>query len=63
MKCPRCNIEGGIISSKYVTVNDDTAEKNTELYIEQQIACRNPNCADFGKVIKVVRNPLQLSKD
>lgn len=61
MKCPKCNIEAAIVATRYVTENDDTADKKTKLYIEQDMACRNPNCTENGNVIGVIRNEIELS--
>jgi len=63
MKCPRCNIEARISRSRYVTENDDNPDKQTKLFLEQSFTCRNPQCTDYGKVIRTVRNPLRLEKD
>lgn len=63
MKCPKCNTEAKIVKTQYVAENDDSPDIPTKLYIEQLFACRNPQCVDFEKVIKTVRNPLSLEKD
>lgn len=63
MQCPKCKIEAAIVKSGYTTVNDDTPDKETELYINQEYACRNPACDNYKKVIGTVKNPLRLSKD
>lgn len=62
MLCPKCAVEMRISATRYKAVNDDTAEKNTELFIEQDLICRNKACADYGKVIETVRNPIKLAK-
>jgi hypothetical protein len=49
--------------TRYVTVDDNTPEKETKLFIEQQFKCRNPQCQDFGKVIGTKRNPLKVESD
>lgn len=63
MQCPKCKIEAAIVKSGYTTVNDDTPDKETELFIKQEYACRNPACDNYKKVIGTVKNPLRLSKD
>ena len=63
MRCPKCNIEAGIVKSGYVTANDDSPDKETELYLQNEYACRNPACVNYRKIISTVRNPLKLSKD
>lgn len=62
MLCPKCNVEAAISATRYVTVNDDTDKKETQLFIEQDFQCRNPQCSDFRKIIYTARNPIQLSK-
>lgn len=63
MKCPKCKIEAAIVKSEYITVNDDSPDKETELYLQHEYACRNHACDNFKKVIATVKNPLMLSKD
>ncbi len=63
MQCPKCKIEAAIVKSGYVTKNDDTADKETELYMKHEYACRNKACDNFKKVIAIIENPLRLSKD
>lgn len=63
MKCPLCNVEMAINASRYKVDGDNSSETETKLYIEQDIVCRNKNCTNFGKVVKTIKNPLQLSKD
>ncbi len=62
MQCPLCRIEAAICGSRYVTENDTTAEKETKLYIEQDMKCRNPNCSNYNKIVGKVRNELPVSK-
>lgn len=62
MKCPKCNIEMAITASRNVVVDDNTADKETKLYIEHDLSCRNRNCDNHGKVVKTTRNQLQISK-
>ena len=60
MVCPKCGLEARISSSRYVVKNDDTAEKPTELYIEQTMVCRNDKCTEYEKEIGTVTNPIEL---
>ena len=53
MKCPLCNTEMRIKSSGYV-VNDG------KLFAKQVLTCRNKNCANFGKDVKNIYNPLDV---
>lgn len=61
MKCPKCSIEAAITSTKYVVEGDDSPEKETKVFIEQHISCRNPQCVDYGKEISVKRNPIKVN--
>ena len=61
MVCPKCNTLAAIGATKYVTENDDSPEKATKLFIEQQFKCRNPQCRDFGKVIGTKKNELKVN--
>ena len=56
MKCPLCKTEMRIKSSGYV-VNDG------KLFAKQVLTCRNKNCANFGKDVKVIYNPLDVTED
>lgn len=55
MKCPLCQTEMRITQSRNVLVNDDTPDKPTELYIEQDLKCMNKNCANYDKVVETER--------
>lgn len=58
MKCPKCDIEMSIKASRYRIFNDDTPDKETELYSEQDMSCRNKACSNYGLVVETVRNKL-----
>lgn len=60
MKCPLCNIEMFAISNRMVVENDDTAEKETKLYVEHNMACRNKNCPNNGKVVLTVKDEIKI---
>lgn len=59
MNCPKCNCALIIGSSRYV-VENDTNEQPTELYIEQDMKCRNRNCENNGKVIETIRSKIDI---
>lgn len=40
--------------------NDDTPDKKTRMFIEQDLECRNEGCTNYGKVIDTVRNEIPL---
>lgn len=63
MLCPKCNISAAIRHVGYVVDGDNDPNKETKLYVEQKFMCRNPQCADYGKVIGRKRNPIRLEKD
>ena len=63
MLCPKCNIEAAIRDTRYVAENDDTPEKETKLFIKQSVYCRNPNCADYGKIVRTIKHQISLEKD
>ena len=60
MLCPLCRLEMAIQSSRYKTVNDNTPDKETELYIEQNLTCRNKQCPNHGKVVETIQNPIKI---
>lgn len=63
MLCPKCKIEAVIAESKPVIMNDDTPDKETQLFIEQVFKCRNPNCESYGRTIGTVKNQVPLKQD
>jgi len=56
MKCPLCNTEMVIRSSKYV-------QNEGHLSVRQIYSCRNKNCSNFGKDVKTVYVPLDVTED
>lgn len=56
MECPLCKVEMGISQSVYKVSTDD--EGNKKMYIEQDLKCRSKQCANYGKVVTTVRNPI-----
>lgn len=60
MLCPICKLEMVIIRSQYKVKNDDTADKETKLFLEQTLSCRNKACQNFGKDVEIIDNPLKL---
>lgn len=61
MKCPICDVEMAISSSRYHVEGDTRADSKTILYHEQDMSCRNKNCKNYKKVVETVRNKLPLS--
>ena len=60
MKCPLCNVETAIASSRYVIKSENDEQK---LFIEQDMKCRSHNCSNYNKIVETVRNELPVSKD
>lgn len=60
MLCPSCKVEMAIKSSKNVLKNIDGVNK---LYMRQELGCRNPNCANYEKIVETVDNELQLLEE
>ena len=56
MKCPLCQVEMRIIRSRNVVENDNTPDKPTKLYVEQDFSCLNKSCKNYEKVVETVRN-------
>lgn len=63
VKCPLCNVEMAISGHRYRTAGDDSPDTDTKLYIEQNLVCRNAQCANHGKVVTTVKTLLELTKD
>ena len=52
MKCPLCDIEAQITSSKLVMIGD-------KLYRRQIFKCRNKNCHNYNEEVGRIDNPLE----
>lgn len=50
----------GAIYNRMVVENDDTPDKETKLFVEHDMACRNKTCANYEKVVETIRNELPL---
>lgn len=61
MLCPLCKIEMRINETRHVIKNDDTPDKPTELYLEQDLVCRNKKCSNYGKVVQKIESPIELT--
>lgn len=55
MKCPKCDIEAKITSSK-------TIMKGDKLFQRIEYSCRNKQCPNYNKVIATEDVPLQYEK-
>lgn len=56
MKCPDCGIEMIIKATRTEVVNDDTPDKETEVYTVQDLYCRNKECANYGQITESIRH-------
>ena len=51
--CKKCGCSLHVTGSKNVVKYDDTPEQPTELYAVLTLACRNPKCNAFEKLVEV----------
>lgn len=57
--CPKCQVELKVRMSPTVkVVNDDTADKPTEVYQVQELFCENPLCSNNGQVVETIDHRL-----
>ena len=60
MKCPLCNVELRITKVRNILEDDDTPDKETKLFIIQELSCLNKDCPNNGQVVQTVKNEQQL---
>ena len=60
MKCPLCNVEMRIKTTRMVLENDDTPDTPTRLFSEHYMTCLNRNCANYETTVDTIRNEIQL---
>lgn len=60
MKCPLCNVEMVSTANRMIVENDDTAEKETKLFIEHDMSCRNKNCPNNGRVVTTLKDEMKI---
>lgn len=53
-------MEALIKASKYVVEGDTSENEETKLFVEQDIACRNPKCTNNGMIIKTIKSPIKI---
>lgn len=61
MQCPLCKIEMRINATRHVVEGDDSPDKETQLFLEQDLVCRNSKCSNYGKVVQKIRNKIELT--
>ena len=59
MKCKSCGLEMLIQKSRVVVENDDTPDRETKVYNEMDLACRNLQCPECGK-FTTIRNTINI---
>lgn len=52
-----------INNTRYVVENDNTDEKETKLFLYQDLVCVNKKCANENKIVDTVKTEMQLSND
>lgn len=60
MNCPHCKLTAQIAKSRYVVRGDDSPDKETELYLVQELVCRNPQCGYNGETVATIEHRLEL---
>lgn len=60
MNCPYCKLATIIKDSRFKTVHDDTPDEPTELYLVQELMCRNPQCEHNGEVVQTIEHRIDL---
>lgn len=54
MQCPQCSIDMDVRYDGVELINDDTPDVATEVYSLQSLICRNPQCANYNRVVEIV---------
>lgn len=56
--CPKCETLLMVRGGRYITENDDTPDKQTVIYYEQEKYCNNPNCDNYGKTVETKKHKM-----
>lgn len=48
------------VKLRTIVENDDTPDKDTLLFTEQDLACRNKYCSEVGKIAGTIRTPIEI---
>lgn len=51
MECPKCNIVCRVGKTYYRTVDDDTPDKPTRIFLCHDMVCRNRACSEYNTVV------------
>ncbi len=63
-KCKSCGCELHVKNNRNIVINDDTPDKNTELYTVITLVCENPQCVDFRKAFDVsIKEQVETTKN
>jgi len=60
MKCQLCQLELRITRARNIVENDDTPDKETKLFVVQELSCLNKNCKNYKKVVETVKSELEI---
>lgn len=58
MKCPNCDVEMQISNSKTIAKGDESPTTKTQIFVQQTLTCRNPQCKNFNKEVQKVQTEL-----
>lgn len=58
MLCNLCKCEMRIEGSGYEAEGDDSPDTKTLIFIKQEFVCRNPRCANYGRVVETAKTQL-----
>ena len=51
MLCPKCKTEMRITNTSTIATGDDSPDTQTNVYFQQDLSCRAPECTNFKKVV------------
>lgn len=60
MECPLCKVELRILKTRIVLENDNTPDEETKVFSEMEMTCKNKSCANFNKVVQIIRQPMDM---
>lgn len=58
MKCNLCQSQLQIQNFRYEIIGDKSEDTPTEVYVVQDLTCRNPQCDNKNKVVEEVRTKI-----
>lgn len=58
MKCNLCKSQLQIQNFRYEITGDDSPDTPTEVYVVQEMTCRNPQCPNKDKVVEEARTKI-----